>query len=161
MRKHYEFAIFVCSIRICLCSTFFVKTLVDEIVTAGVLIRKTWREYFLLDTLIIMYREYWGDKGNMHESLQLAFIRALPFFLASVYWEHRHDLLLLLNLLDKQHFFYNLDENLYIQIQRLRFGFILLVYLMKRAQLYDPIIWSFVPFTFLFHFVIFSTRITY
>ena len=97
----------------------------------------------------------------MHESLQLAFIRALPFFLASVYWEHRHDLLLLLNLLDEQHFFYNLDENLYIQIQRQFFGLILLVYLMKRAQLYDPIIWSFVPFTFLFHFVIFSTRITY
>ena len=56
----------------------------------------------------------------MHESLQLAFIRALPFFLASVYWEHRHDLLLLLNLLDEQHFFYNLDENLYIQIPRKR-----------------------------------------
>ena len=136
MRKNDKFAIFVCSIRVCLCSTFFVKTLVDEIVTAGVQIRKTWREYFLLDTLIIMYREYWGDKGNMHESLQLAFIRALPFFLASVYWEHRHDLLLLLNLLDEQHFFYNLDENLYIQIPRFR------LYIISLSIEKSPMVWS-------------------
>ena len=142
MRKTYEFAIFVCSIRVCLCSTFFVKTLVDEIVTAGVQIRKTWREYFLLDTLIIMYREYWGDKGNMHESLQLAFIRALPFFLASVYWEHRHDLLLLLNLLDEQHIFYNLDENLYIQIQRQFCWHVLRLYIISLSNEKSPIVWS-------------------
>ena len=41
MRKNEKFAIFVCSIRIYLWPTFFVKTLVDEIVTAGVQIRKT------------------------------------------------------------------------------------------------------------------------
>ena len=48
---------------------FSVKTLVDEKVTAGIQMRKTQREYFLLDTLIIIYREYLGDKDDIHESL--------------------------------------------------------------------------------------------